>query len=67
MRDQEEKNIDKFVEKIAKKFGKLFHCAVTNIKKEEVLQLQGNHYQGIKDYFIDIGLAKEDQIKIHGT
>ncbi|EGW05874.1 Eukaryotic translation initiation factor 1 [Cricetulus griseus] len=55
--------------KLAKAFKKKFACNGTVIehpKYGEVIQLQGDQRKNIWQFLIEIGLAKDDQLKVHG-
>ena len=49
---------------LIKKFKKLFNCGGTMIP-ENVIQLMGDHCEGIKKYLIDNNIADEEQIVVH--
>ena len=55
-----------FMEKISKQFRKSFNCASTFKKAENIIQLQGDHRQKIKEYLVNHKLIEADKIKIHG-
>ena len=63
-------NLDKidsskeFMTKISKSFKEKFHCASTI--KDTVIQLSGDHRDGIKKLLLSEKYVTEDQIKIHG-
>ncbi|XP_021573515.1 eukaryotic translation initiation factor 1-like isoform X1 [Carlito syrichta] len=55
--------------KLVKAFKKKFACSGTVIEHTEygeVIQLQGNQCKNICQFLVEIGLAKEDQLKVHG-
>ncbi len=55
---------EKFMEKLNKEFKKRFSCN-GNIK-DDVVQLQGDHRDGVKDILVRKFKVKEKNIKIHG-
>jgi len=56
----------KFLKKILKMFREKLHCSVTLKKPENVIQLQGDHREAIKNILIVENLANKEQIKIYG-
>ncbi|XP_020785121.1 eukaryotic translation initiation factor 1b-like [Boleophthalmus pectinirostris] len=55
--------------RIMKHFKKLFACNGTVIEHPEygeVIQLQGDQRRHISQFLLDTGLAKKEQVKIHG-
>ncbi|XP_036124368.1 eukaryotic translation initiation factor 1-like [Molossus molossus] len=55
--------------KLVKAFKKKFACSGTVIEHPEygeVIQLQGDQRKNIYQFLVEIGLAKEDQLKVHG-
>lgn len=55
--------------KLVKAFKKKFACNGTVIEHPEygeVIQLQGDQRKNICQFLIEIGLAKDDQLKVHG-
>ncbi|KAK7815027.1 hypothetical protein U0070_024370 [Myodes glareolus] len=55
--------------KLVKAFKKKFACNGTVIEHPEygeVIQLQGDQCKNICQFLIEIGLAKDDQLKVHG-
>ncbi|KAM9493683.1 eukaryotic translation initiation factor 1 [Clarias gariepinus] len=55
--------------KLVKAFKKKFACNGTVIEHPEygeVIQLQGDQRKNICQFLTEIGLAKEEQIKVHG-
>ncbi|CAM9333968.1 eukaryotic translation initiation factor 1-like [Petromyzon marinus] len=55
--------------KLVKAFKKKFACNGTVIEHPEygeVIQLQGDQRKNICQFLAEIGIAKEDQIKVHG-
>ncbi|XP_055753036.1 eukaryotic translation initiation factor 1 [Salvelinus fontinalis] len=55
--------------KLVKAFKKKFACNGTVIEHPEygeVIQLQGDQRKNICTFLIEIGLAKEEQLKVHG-
>ncbi|EGW06620.1 Eukaryotic translation initiation factor 1 [Cricetulus griseus] len=55
--------------KLVKAFKKKFACNGTVIEHPEygeVIQLQSNQRKNICQFLIEIGLAKDDQLKVHG-
>ncbi|KAM9843552.1 eukaryotic translation initiation factor 1 [Aulostomus maculatus] len=61
--------VDYDKKKLVKHFKKKFACNGTVIEHPEygeVIQLQGDQRKNICQFLIDVGLAKEDQLKIHG-
>uniref|UniRef100_A0A671DLN6 SUI1 domain-containing protein n=1 Tax=Rhinolophus ferrumequinum TaxID=59479 RepID=A0A671DLN6_RHIFE len=60
-------NFDK--KELVKAFKKKFTCNGTVIEHPEygeVMQLQGDQCKTICHFFINTGLAKDDQLKVHG-
>jgi len=60
------KNMDLFLEEIAKKFKKTFNCGANIKKPENVIQLMGDHRENIRQFLINSKLVNDDQIKMHG-
>eukprot|EP00112_Aurelia_sp_Birch-Aquarium-sp1_P023510 Seg703.9 transcript_id=Seg703.9/GoldUCD/mRNA.D3Y31 product="Eukaryotic translation initiation factor eIF1" protein_id=Seg703.9/GoldUCD/D3Y31 len=55
--------------KIVRAFKKEFNCNGTVIEHSEhgeVIQLQGDQRTNIKDFLLQVGLAKNEQLKVHG-
>ncbi|XP_051784192.1 eukaryotic translation initiation factor 1b-like [Erpetoichthys calabaricus] len=55
--------------KLVKAFKKKFACNGTVIEHPEygeVIQLQGDQRKNICQFLTEIGLAKEEQLKVHG-
>ncbi|XP_057600653.1 eukaryotic translation initiation factor 1-like [Hippopotamus amphibius kiboko] len=55
--------------KLVKAFKKKFACNGTVIEHPEygeVIQLQGDQHKNICQFLVEIGLAKDDQLKVHG-
>jgi len=55
--------------KICKTFKKEFACngtIVVHSEWGEVLQMQGDQRQNIANFLVDVGLAKKNQLKVHG-
>uniref|UniRef100_A0A8C6GEE0 SUI1 domain-containing protein n=1 Tax=Mus spicilegus TaxID=10103 RepID=A0A8C6GEE0_MUSSI len=55
--------------KLVRAFKKKFACNGTVIEHPEygeVIQLQGDQRKNICQFLIEIGLAKDDQLKVHG-
>uniref|UniRef100_A0A8C9QMN3 SUI1 domain-containing protein n=1 Tax=Spermophilus dauricus TaxID=99837 RepID=A0A8C9QMN3_SPEDA len=55
--------------KKVKPFKKKFACNDTEIEHTEygeVIQLQGDQCKNICQFLVEIGLAKDDQLKVHG-
>ncbi|XP_042545750.1 eukaryotic translation initiation factor 1-like [Dipodomys spectabilis] len=55
--------------KLVKAFKKKFACSGTVIEHPEygeVIQLQGDQRKNIYQFLEELGLAKEDQLKVHG-
>ncbi|XP_014814565.1 PREDICTED: eukaryotic translation initiation factor 1 [Calidris pugnax] len=55
--------------KLVKAFKKKFACNGTVIEHPEygeVIQLQGDQRKNICQFLVEIGLAKDDQLKVHG-
>ena len=59
-------NQPNFMDKIKQVFSKKFNCSVC-IKEDNILQLQGDQRNNIKDYLIDNKFIKEDYIVVHGS
>src|SRR5439155_25661549 len=59
--DKEKTN--EFMEKMSKQFRKTFNCAATIKKPENIIQLQGDHRQKIKDLLINLKIVNADKIK----
>ncbi|CAL8272719.1 unnamed protein product [Lota lota] len=60
-------NYDK--KKLVKAFKKKFACNGTVVEHSEhgeVIQLQGDQRKNIRQFLIDVDLAKEEQLKVHG-
>lgn len=53
------------LESFAKKLRKLFNCGVTIKKPENVIQLMGDHGEGMKQYLISNNIVEESQIVLH--
>ena len=52
-----------------KAFKKKFACNSTGIEHPEygeVIQLQGDQRKNICQFLVEIGLTKDDQLKVHG-
>ena len=58
--------LDTFIENIAKNLKKKFSCGASIEKPEYIVQLNGDHREGIKDFLIKGGFVNETQIKMHG-
>lgn len=54
-------NLDDFAKQLRKKFN----CSGI-VTKEKIIQLQGDHREGIKQYLIDQKIISKDKIKVHG-
>ncbi|XP_062936146.1 eukaryotic translation initiation factor 1-like [Cynocephalus volans] len=55
--------------KLVKAFKKKFVCngiVIEHPEYGEVIQLQGDQQENICQFLIEIGLAKNDQLKVHG-
>ncbi|KAG3258059.1 EIF1 [Ictidomys tridecemlineatus] len=55
--------------KLVKAFKKKFACNGTVIEHPEygeVIQLQGDQRKNLCQFLVEIGLAKDDQLKVHG-
>nr|XP_058147695.1 eukaryotic translation initiation factor 1-like [Dasypus novemcinctus] len=55
--------------KLVKVFKKKFACNGTVIEHPEygeVIQLQGDQCKNICQFLVEIGLVKDDQLKVHG-
>ncbi|XP_049637538.1 eukaryotic translation initiation factor 1-like [Suncus etruscus] len=55
--------------KLVKAFKKKFACNGTVIEHpeyEEVIRLQGDQHKNICQFLVETGLAKDDQLKVHG-
>ncbi|XP_040856012.1 eukaryotic translation initiation factor 1-like [Ochotona curzoniae] len=55
--------------KLVKAFKKKFACNGTVIEHPEygeVIQLQGNQHKNICQFLVEIALAEDDQLKVHG-
>ncbi len=61
---------DKFdLKKLVKSFKKEFACngtVIEHIEYGEVIQLQGDQRNNVCLFLTRIGIAKEDQLKVHG-
>ncbi|KAL9254328.1 translation factor SUI1 homolog 2-like protein [Drosera capensis] len=56
-------------EKILKDLKKVFCCNGNVVQDKElgkVIQLQGDQRKNVAHFLVQVGLAKKDQIKIHG-
>lgn len=56
-------------EKILKSFKKDFCCNGNVVKDKElgkIIQLQGDQRKNVSQFLVNAGIAKKDQIKIHG-
>ncbi len=56
-------------DKLAKYFKKTWHCAAALKETEEygtVIQVQGDIRKSVAQFFIDEGIARKEEIKIHG-
>ena len=56
-------------DKLAKYFKKTWHCAAALKESEEygtVIQVQGDIRKSVAQFFIDEGIARKEEIKIHG-
>ncbi|KAM6180942.1 eukaryotic translation initiation factor 1-like [Erethizon dorsatum] len=66
--DYDKKKLKGQKEKKLKMFKKKFACNGTVIKHPEygeVLQLLGDQHKNICQFLVEIGLAKDDQLKVH--
>ncbi len=57
------------LKKILKACRKNFHCngaLVEDKEKGEVIQLQGDMRQIVKEFFVDMEICREDEIVLHG-
>eukprot|EP00051_Salpingoeca_urceolata_P032084 m.14216 g.14216 ORF g.14216 m.14216 type:complete len:115 (+) comp4759_c0_seq1:269-613(+) len=55
--------------KLVKAFKKQFACngcVVTHQEYGEVIQLQGDQRQKVGQFLVDLGIANEGQVKLHG-
>ena len=55
--------------KLVKAFKKKFACNSTGIEHPEygeVIQLQGDQHKNICQFLVEIALAKDHQLKVHG-
>ncbi|XP_044526880.1 eukaryotic translation initiation factor 1-like [Gracilinanus agilis] len=53
--------------KLVKAFRKKFACnAIEHPEYGEVIQLQGDQHKNICQFLVEIGLAKDNQLKVHG-
>ncbi len=60
-------NLDKLqldLEKIAQVLRKKFHCA--SVVKNNVIELQGDHRVGVKQFIIDENIVESKYIIFHG-
>lgn len=60
-------NLDKLqldLKKIAQQLRKQFHCA--SVVKNNVIELQGDHRVGIKQFIIDENIVDSKYIMLHG-
>jgi len=57
---------DKHIQKLAKTFRKTFNCSAIVKDSGNVIQLQGDRRNDIKNFLIDNKLCEKDDIKIHG-
>ena len=67
--DYDEKKKQKTQQQLVKAFKKKFACNSTGIEHPEygeVIQLQGDQRKNICQFLVEIGLAKDDQLKVHG-
>lgn len=60
------KQVDVFVENIAKNLKKKFNCGASIKKPDYIIQMNGDHREGIKEFLLKGGFANENQIKMHG-
>ena len=61
--------IDLDFKKLVRHFKKMWNCNGTVIANEEwgfVIQLQGDNRKAVAKFLIEEGIAKKDEIKIHG-
>ena len=57
------------LEKIARTFRKMWHCNGTKHHSEkwgEIIQLQGDHRNQVKQFLIEEGIGTKDNIQKHG-
>eukprot|EP00049_Salpingoeca_infusionum_P017480 m.353135 g.353135 ORF g.353135 m.353135 type:complete len:113 (-) comp16688_c0_seq1:150-488(-) len=55
--------------KLVKAFKRLFHCngtVDTHPEYGEVMQLQGDQRQNVCEFLSKVGIAKMEQLKVHG-
>ncbi|XP_033615542.1 eukaryotic translation initiation factor 1-like [Fukomys damarensis] len=60
---------DDYNKKLVKAFKKNFACNGTVIEHPEhgeIIQLQGDQRKNICQFLVETGLAKDDQLKVHG-
>ncbi|XP_048193723.1 eukaryotic translation initiation factor 1-like [Perognathus longimembris pacificus] len=60
---------DEYDKKLVKAFKKKFACngaVIEHPEYGEVVQLQGDQRKNICQFLVENGLAKEDQLKVHG-
>lgn len=57
------------LKKVVKYMKKIFSCGATIIKDKhnnDVIKLQGDQRNGIKDFLLDENIVTTEQIKVHG-
>ena len=57
---------EEFLKKLAKSFRETLHCGAIIKKPENIIQMQGDHREAIKEYLIKNKIVNKEQIKIHG-
>nr|XP_051678257.1 eukaryotic translation initiation factor 1-like [Oryctolagus cuniculus] len=61
--------VDDYDKKKLVKVFKKYACNSTVVEHPEygeVIQLQGNQHKNQRQFLVEIGLAKDDQLKVHG-
>lgn len=69
--DKEKKElIKKFEKKLLSSFNKNFHCSggITDTKEYgRAVKMTGDQRENLKQFLVESGLAREDEIKTHGV
>jgi len=56
------------LKKVVRNFRKVLNCGgeVKNSKGKRIILLQGDQREHVKDFLLEEGIVREDEIKVHG-
>lgn len=66
MDNENNSDITKYLENLSKQLKKKFNCSVCVKIPENILQMSGDHREGLKEYLTSKNICEQSQIKIHG-